>query len=164
VIAFRRSSWSLALAMVAMVWTTSCGGGADDERAAWIDTMREASESADRALARRDLARAEHALLDALGRDVPAGVTRDDRRIVRADLHFRLAELELSRGDVLAAEEVADRALREGRARDLFTANLLIVRGRAREARGDDPGAAEDFCEALRISEELMQSALGGEE
>jgi hypothetical protein len=154
--------YALALAIFAIA--TACGGARDDDAAAWIASMREASESADRALGQRDIARAEFALKDALGRDVPAGVTAADRRIVRHDLQYRLAELELGRGDPLRAEEIVDGALREGRARDVFTANLLIVRGRAREARGDEPAAAEDYYEALRISEELMESALGGDE
>jgi hypothetical protein len=166
----RRSIAPLLLAIVATataacVGMAACGGDArSDEAAGWVASMREASESADRALAQRDLGRAEHALRDALGRDVPSAVAPEDRRIVRADLHYRFAELELGRGDPIRAEELATRALDEGRGRDVFTANLLIVRGGAREARGDDAGAAEDYYEALRISEELMQSALGGEE
>jgi len=79
---------------------------------------------------------------------------------VAQDACYRLAELEIASGRPTQAIAEADACLRRDRVRDLFTANLLYVRGRAHETLRQDARAAQDYQEALRINEELLQAAL----
>lgn len=137
------------VALLAFAFTgVGCGGSRDDGAAGWVGRMRAAQTEAQ--------------IAAALQTPVPEGIAAEDRRVVRQDLHARLAELQIARGDHAAAERTATRGLNEGTARDVFRASLLIARGRAREALGEDREAADDYYEALRIDEELLNRIMGG--
>ena len=128
----------------------------------WLAGMERAHGEADEALAAGDAARAREVLRGAFDTAVPASMAPEDARIVRQDLAFRLGELDLDAGEAAAAVEWADRGLALGQAEDVFTANLLIVRGRAREAQGGDREAIEDYFRALEINEALLRRTLDG--
>ncbi len=149
----------LASLLVALVAAVGCARQEPSAPSAaeWIGQAREAHAAADRAVAREDWSAARDALRRAWQREVPAAVGADDRRVVRQDLAYRLAEVELSAGAAEDALRWAEDGLREGRAEDVFTGNLLVARGRAREALGDDRRAAQDYFEALEINEALLR-------
>lgn len=150
----------LALLAVAL----GCGDGARPGAAGWIRQAREVNEHADAALARGDVQAARAALESLLNDPAPASVAARDRRVVLQDAAFRLAELALSAQEPKRAREWVERGLALGRSDDLFTANLLVAGGRARESLGDDHGAIEDYREALRINEALLEDALRAKE
>jgi hypothetical protein len=151
---------SVRIVLVALVALASgCGDG--DEVARWVGQVREASVEADRAIAEGDVEAARAALVGLVEAETPRGVAPDDRRVVVADAAYRLAELALSERDAEAALRWADRGLAQGRPPDLFTANLLVARGRALEALGRDVDAAAEYHAALLINEVLLQEALG---
>lgn len=149
--------WALLVAL-------GCGEGARPGAAGWIRRAREMNERADAALARGDVQAARSGLESLLNDPVPASVAARDRRVVFQDAAFRLAELALSAQEPKRAREWVERGLALGRSDDLFTANLLVAGGRAREAAGDDHGAVEDYREALRINEALLEDALRAKE
>ena len=95
-----------------------------------------------------------------LDRPVPQGIHRDDARVLRHDAAYRLSRLALGRGEPEAAERIATAALEEGRAEDVFTANLLVARGQALEALGRPVRATLDYHDALLINEALLEAAL----
>ena len=130
--------------------------------AEWVADARRAHDEADRALARGDADVARRVLSDALRAEVPGGVGELDRRAVRQDLAYRLAQVELEAGAPEAAVRWAEQGLAEGRENDVFTANLLVVRGSAREALGNEREAADDYFEALEINEALLRRTLDG--
>lgn len=146
--------------LVVLVFVAGCGNG-DADAAAWISHASSASRTADEALARGDADAARAALQAIVSAEVPSSVADRDRRVLRADAFYRLAEIELSGGSPTEALGLADRGLAEGRAEDLFTANLLVARGRALEAVGRDADAAEEYHAALLINEALLREALG---
>lgn len=132
------------------------------EASAWIEAAKDAHREADAKIAAGDRAAARDALARAFDVAPPPSIAPEDRRVVRQDLAYRLAELALSEEDARTAKEWADRGLEQGRAGDVFTANLLIVRGRAREMLGDDRAAVDDYFEALEINEALLRRTLDG--
>jgi len=137
--------------------TLCCGRPAEGER--WIAVAREAHQAADDALARGDAAGAREALRRVVELRAPEAVAPDDRRAVLQDAFFRLAYVELDQARPAAALDWAEMGLRQ-RSVDVFTANLLLARGRALEALGDGARAAADYYDALRIHDELLQRAL----
>jgi len=145
----------LAFAFLAF-FAVACGP-ADDEAAAWLANAQAAhaeadDESVDEAIA----------TLEAFARLAPPeGVDARDARIVRQDLFYRVSRLALDSGDASRARALADEGLALGRGDDLFTANLLVARGQAREAEGDALGASEDYHDALLINDALLQQVLG---
>lgn len=144
-----------------LVWLTACAAPGDG--AGYVQGARAAHQVADDALRRGDQNAAEAALESILQEHVPAAVAKDDARVVRQDAAYRLAELTLET-DPRAALRFAERGLDEGRAEDVFTANLLIARGRAREALGDPVAATEDYFDALTINDTLLEQALAGDD
>jgi len=153
---------SRAAATVALFAALLCGCGDGDARA-WLGEVRGLSDEAAAAEASDDRGAALDALTRIVEREVPAAVAADDARVVRQDAYERLARLRLEAGDPEAARAAAERGLALGEREDLFTANLLVQRGRAREASGDDAGAARDYHRALLIHEALLDAALGGD-
>jgi hypothetical protein len=127
----------------------------------WLAAVRSAHLHADAASDPASAERAIAGLQLALEVPVPASVSTDHRRIVHQDLLFRIAELELDAGRARQAQLAAERGLDLGRAMDLFTANLLIARGRSLEAAGRDTAAAAVYYEALEINRELLRRTLG---
>ena len=137
------------------------GGCADDARE-WVEACRAQSEAADAAEeAGRPAAAVEH-LERLIARPVPAGVAAEDARVLHQDALARLAGLSLDAGDPERARRFVARGLALGEEEDLFTANLLVARGRAHEAEGRDAEAARDYHRALSIHDALLERALGG--
>ena len=136
----------------------ACDGG--PRPADWLAQATEANRAADAALARSD----RDAARDALGRfvalPVPDGLAADDRRVVVQDVLFRLALVEIEATQPAAALRWIERGLGEGRGEDVFTANLLVARGRVYEMLGHERGAIDDYGAALRINERLLDAAL----
>jgi len=135
--------------------------GCDDGAASWVEGATTANGAADRAIAAEDWGEARGILRAAVDREVPDAVAEQDARIVRQDLLYRLALVELGAGDATAAADRADEGLNLGRAEDVFTANLLVARARAREALDRPREAAGDYFDALEINEKLLDEALG---
>jgi hypothetical protein len=128
----------------------------------WLASMEHAHRGADEAMGTGNVDRARELLRGGFDTLVPPGMASEDARVVRQDLAFRLAELDLDAGNAVSAIEWADRGLALGEADDVFTANLLIVRGRAREAAGGDREAVSDYFRALEINEALLRRTLDG--
>jgi hypothetical protein len=82
--------------------------------------------------------------------------------MVRRDVLYRLAQIELASGNAKASADWATRGLGLGRTADAFTTNLLIVRGRAFEQMNDAMGASRDYHDALVITEALLDQSLEG--
>ena len=135
-------------------------GCADGGARAWIEASRAQSEAA---AAADDVAQARAALEALLALEVPSTVAEDDARVIRQDAHERLGRLWLAQGDGARALAEVQRGLVLGEADDIFTANLWVLRGRVREARGEDSEAAADYHRALLIHEHLLSLALGDE-
>lgn len=76
------------------------------------------------------------------------------------DIAFRLARLSLGQKDLSGALAFCEGGLSLGKSDDLFTANLLVLRGIIRQELGQPAAAAEDFHQALLINEKLLQQAL----
>ncbi len=139
------SAWRLLLVLV--LWLPACGSGEDTAWFARVDTALSAPAGSPDASLRL---RAAWAL------PVPSSVAPDDARVLRQDIAFRLASLELA-ASPRNAHETASAGLKLGRASDVFTTNLLIVRGKASEALGDDKQAATDYYDAMVVAEGMLQ-------
>ena len=154
---------SAAAILVALLVALSSGCPYVDDGAAWVDETHQASTRADALVRRGDREGARRELRAIVELETPESIAAPDRRIVVQDATFRLAELDLGDGHADAAIQWAERGLGLGQSEDVFTANLLVVRGRARETLGRDREAADDFYRALRINEALLRRALGDE-
>jgi hypothetical protein len=160
----------LALALLVAAAAGSCAMQSEPARvsadpvASYVESMRTANRLADQALENGETDAARHALEGALAADAPASMAADDVRVVRQDLLFRLSQIELASGDAARAADRADEGLNIGIADDVFTANLYVARGRAREALAREREAAGDYFDALEINERLLQAALGHDE
>jgi hypothetical protein len=148
---------AFGLAAVALPGCARAPGGGE-----WLDTVRVDSAEAEQKIANGDVAGARTALEHALTLPTP-GIANADARVVRQDLLYRLAMLELSERRLGEARRFADEGLSLGRSDDVFTANLLAVRGKISEADGDALSASRDYHEALMINEKLLGRALGDE-
>jgi hypothetical protein len=116
---------------------------------------------ADRLLDAGDIAggtRELRALWDVLHQ--PQAQAFPDRRQATQDVAFRLAGLGLEGGDLPGALAYCDDGLRMGRSDDVFTANLLVMRGTIRQDLGQSAAAADDFHQALLINEKLLKQTL----
>jgi tetratricopeptide (TPR) repeat protein len=115
-------------------------------------------DSGDRTGARQVLER----LLHDLGQLSP-GALRTDQAVIQEslkDVHYRLARLDLDAKNYPAALAHCEAGLRAGGATDLFTANLLVLRGTLHQELGQTVAAAEDFHRALLINEALLKQTL----
>ena len=128
--------------------------------AAWVAGLTRAHQQADQAIARGDHDGARVALDRALEAPPPRGSSEEDVRVVRQDLCYRLADVELAAGRARHAIDWVERGLALGARGDLFEANLRVARGRAHEALGQDTVAAGDYHRALRINETLLDGVL----
>jgi hypothetical protein len=142
----------VALALVA------CSAKTDDEH--WLAHVESANEQADRLVAEGRQSEARDVLRDAEAALRLSGSA--DAHMVRRDLLYRLAHIELASGNAKAAADWATRGLALGRPNDAFTTNLLIVRGRAFEQMNDPAGASRDYHDALVITEALLDRTLEG--
>ena len=150
----------VALAMLAVLALGACSAGSPG----WVTEVAAASERADQAIADGRLDDARRELEAALALPVPEEIADPDADIVRKDILCRLSGVELADGDPASAADRADEGLNLGLSDDVFTAGLLVARGRAREALGRPREAAGDYFDALEIDERLLSEALGEEE
>jgi hypothetical protein len=124
----------------------------------WAAGVAARHAEADRLLDGADPQGARRVLASVLD-GAPSGERAGDRALLQ-DTHFRLARLALAAGDAAGAVRQAEAGLALGDRGDLFAANLLIVRGAAREKLRDAPGAAADYERALHINEALLRDTL----
>lgn len=82
------------------------------------------------------------------------------QRQVLQDIAFRLGQVMIDEKKPGEALEACTRGLALGEEDDLFTANLLILRGHVRQELGKPVSAAEDFHKALVINERLLHKVL----
>lgn len=144
----------------ALVLVSACSGRT--EAGSWIGRAEAAHHDADRLLSQGDVAGARNALRTLAEADVPKNARPEDARLVRQDLYCRLAALEAEHGAPEDAVRWATKGLSLGHGKDVFTANLEIVRGHALERLGDANGASRDYHDALVITETLLDLSLGG--
>lgn len=152
------------LAVVVMGGVGSCAAeSSGEDPARWVAQVTDAHRVADEAIAAGEGEAARAALLGAAEASAPAGVAAEDARVARQDAYFRLAQIALGDDDAEGAERYAGAGLGLGVEPDVFTANLYIARGRAREALGRELEAATDYHEALKINDALLARLLGTE-
>ena len=161
---FTTKRWTLLVLLLA--WN-GCGRSPTPEVSP--DWAREVAEAHAKADALMGPGRSPVALdearrtLEAIVADAQAeGAAGDTRRVLLQDTLFRLAQLALSAGDTQGAAARADQGLALGGGDDLFVANLLVVRGAAREELGQTRPAAADYERALRINDALLRDTLDG--
>jgi len=142
--------------------TRAMPGEVPADPAHWLGRVQAAHSRVDRLLAAGQVDAARSVLRASLAMTIPEAVRPLDRRVLLQDTHFRLSQLELGAGDWAEAEAAAGAGLALGRGEDVFTANLLIARGKAREAGGRELDASRDYHEALRINAGLLE-ALGSQ-
>lgn len=152
----------LALILTLCACLAACGTAPEPHE--WLARAAEAHDQADHALGAGDLDGAREALLEVLHPPSSLAVDDEDLRVLRQDLYFRLAVLELAAGAPQAAVDWVNEGLTLGAREDIFTANLLVVRGQSNEALGNDRGAAQDYFEAQRINQVLLRTVLEAEE
>ena len=142
----------------------ACAGCAREQAATdWVSQAREAHREADQLVAAGNAEAARQALEVAVHTEPPPATADTVARIVRQDLFYRIASLEIEDGNAELALDSASRGLALGEENDVFSANLRIVRGQAHEALGHRHEAAADYHAALTISEALLDQALGEE-
>jgi hypothetical protein len=147
------------IALLALAGTLlGCGGDA----ARWIEGAAFTNEQADASLREGQLPRARAVLEQLVTRPAPASVADGDRRAVLQDAYARLAVIALAEHAPAQAIRDADAGLALGERRDVFTATLRTLRGRAGEALGKDAEAARDYEAAQLIDEALLEGALSG--
>ena len=151
----RRAPILLALALLA----GGCAATVSPDE--WIEAAAEAHERADKGLSAAEWDFARFSLMRVVESAAPAGLAVEDERAIREDTLFRLAHIELTRGQADAALEWANQGLDLGDGNDLFAANLHISRGHALERLGRDAEAAQAYHRALAINERLLARVLG---
>lgn len=160
----RLRSALLALGVLfALGFGVGCADSGDGGAAAWVGAAAADSRAADEAMARGDVASAKTHLEAIVARSAPPSVAGDDARVLAQDAYYRLAQLAMREGDPAAAQRLAGRGLELGAREDVFSANLYIVRGRAKEASDQAVEATADYHEALKINDALLRRTLGGE-
>jgi hypothetical protein len=154
-----------AVALTPIISGTGCARAPRSDLAAvrdpWIAETAERHRAADRLLddgAAGDARKLLRAVVEAAP---PHESLTEARRLALQDTYFRLARLELEAKDARQAAADADAGLAYGTEAHLFVANLLVVRGAAREALEDPRGAADDYHRALVMNEALLHEALG---
>lgn len=127
----------------------------------WVTSVEDAHVRAATAIDAGDYDTARAVLEDALVAAAPGRIPPEDLRVVHQDLRYALAEVALAVGEPETARMHADEGLSLGREQDLYTANLLVARGRALVDEGSDVEAASDYYEALEINDALLRRILG---
>ncbi|MGI5861937.1 MAG: hypothetical protein ACOX6T_07740 [Myxococcales bacterium] len=111
-------------------------------------------------LAEKDPRAAADALRAALALDLPR---HEGSRLLRADLHARLAELLLKAGDAKGSLKAARLGLAEeqGLEPTALTAMLRLREGEALEAMGEDDAAMAAYEEVIAIGKRLLAERSG---
>lgn len=148
----------ILLVSLGLLFLASCH--ASTESGDFVRRSLEAHRMADAALERGDLDEARTRLERIWQAQGAEGLAEADRRVILQDVAFRLAALESQAGKPEAALARAEAGLTLGRHEDLFTANLLIERGRALEALKRDAEAVASYARAMSINEKLLDAAL----
>jgi len=150
------------LAALLVALGATCCARHDPETLGYFKVAMAANRVADQLVQKGETTAAGELLRIAADRPAPAGAQPDDARIVRQDLYYRVADLALATGSVDAATRAASKGIELGRGTDVFTANLLIVRGRAFEQGKDVASASRDYHDALVITDKLLEERLRG--
>jgi hypothetical protein len=130
----------------------------------WLASAEAAHRTADRELPAGDVNGARDVLRRAAEAEPPSDANDLDTGAVRKDLYYRLALLEVEHGTPEGAVRAATDGLALGTGKDVFTANLEIVRGHAYEKLGNAALASRDYHDALLVTEALLDRSLGGPE
>lgn len=155
-------SWLPITLLVALALALAAAAGCGDEAggAEWVGVIQALDARANEArLAGRD-ADAAALLQRALAHEAPAQVAAADAATVRRALLGQLAEVALDGGDLEGAVRWASDGLALGGEADVLRANLLVLRGEARERSGDARGAAADYHAAVEITDALLRASL----
>lgn len=148
---YRRAVWGAL---------SGCAGSTEPGGSPWHAMADDAGRTADEAIAQGRVDDARRALRRIVETPAPADVARGDVRVIVRDATGRLARIELEAGNPREAIAWADRGLAHGAGADVFSAALLLARGRAKEEVGDDREALDDYVRAQRIDEVLLERAL----
>ncbi len=150
------------VALIVMLSVACLIAGCDQDASArqWVGQVLETDAAVERALRAGDRSAAVVALTSLVSAEPPASVGEDEARAVRQDAYFRLAEIALVDEAPDRALALVEVALGLGDQRDVFSANLYIVRGKAHEARDELVEAAGDYHEALLITDAQLDRAL----
>ena len=146
------------LLMFVLGLSQSCAYKSDSGK--WIREAQAANSSADQSIARGNFVAARTSLQEVLAKPTPASLPDQDVIIVKQDILFRLAALELHAGKPKAALNWSEQGLSLSQKHDLFTANLLVAKGNALQALGNGVDAVAEFHKALKINEKLLNQAL----
>jgi tetratricopeptide (TPR) repeat protein len=144
------------LLLVSLLGLTACGRPHEG----WAVDVAAKHREADRLLDAGDAGAGRRALMSLVADYAGGGLATAPRRLALQDAYFRLARLALAANDPRQALADAESGLELGTTPHLFVANLLVARGAAREALADARGAAEDYHEALKMNEALLDQAL----
>lgn len=153
---------------------TEAGPSLDEATMALISAARGLHHEADVLESSGDIAGAQRAVQRVLALRAPTAVREIDD--VRSDAFGRVAELALRANDPQTALDRVDEGLREARRDSVLKARLLLVRGRALRAlgeqaqsRGDATTAAARRREAIdaleqsiHMNERVLEAALDG--
>jgi tetratricopeptide (TPR) repeat protein len=152
------------LLVLACLGLVGCGR-ASPEALDYLDHQRSLQTLADQAVAEGRLGDAHTALGTAARLRAPTGMDPAEVAALQRDACLRLANLDLQRGQAEQALRSAQRGLDLAPSRDLFTAGLLVARGKAEEALDRDSEAIADYHAAQIIDEALLaaEAADGGE-
>jgi tetratricopeptide (TPR) repeat protein len=150
---------AVALILLALaLGPVACGDGTSPRE--WLAAAEEAHREADLLEQAGDRAGAARLLRESAESPAPERTHAEDARVVRQDLYYRLAAVELAQHRLTEAIAAATRGLELGRRQDVFTASLLVVRGQALEEQGDPRAASRDYHEALLVNEALLEAHL----
>jgi tetratricopeptide (TPR) repeat protein len=130
----------------------------------WLEEIKAKSIQADLALKEERFQDAILALSSIVENKGPQEVEREDVRIVRQDACFRLATIYLEDRNPQEALKWSEFGLGLGQKDDLFETNLLLAKGRALEALGQEQQAAAIYHKALLINEKLLHNVLNLEQ
>jgi tetratricopeptide (TPR) repeat protein len=142
---------------------SSCSRSPSSGRQDWGAELLAKHAEVDRLLERGDTKGARRTLLDVEKRLQRTQRPSTDGKLLqeaRKDTYFRLARLDLEEKNFETALRHCEAGLQLGSDEDLFTANLLALRGTIRQELGQNLTAAEDFHQALLINESLLKRAL----
>jgi predicted negative regulator of RcsB-dependent stress response len=142
---------ALLLALFAATCSRAREPGSLADEHARVDNLLRAGESRK---AERELDRMRRELLRGHAESTEFG------RQALKDVAFRLGQVMLDENKPSEALDVCTRGLALGEKDDLFTANLLILRGNVQQELGKSSAAAEDFHQALVINEKLLHKVL----
>jgi tetratricopeptide (TPR) repeat protein len=156
------STQALLLALVATLLALLALSGcapAEEQPLAWVTRMSVLQGQATMAMANNDVQRALQALTDIADGAAPPSIAPADLRVIRQDACYQLGLLTYRQGDPELARRWVEQGLHLGRANDLFTANLLTLRGQLFQIQGRDAEAVNDYHAALVINEGLLNES-----